>query len=361
MHIMVTGHLGYIGSVMVPMLRACGHEVVGLDSDFYASCRFGHAPPTVRNVRKDIRDVDVSDLKGFDAVVHLAALSNDPLSDMNPEITYDINYKSSVRLAKLAKKAGVGRFLFSSSCSVYGEASSVMLTEESETKPITPYAESKLLAEKEISTLADSDFSPTFLRSATAYGVSHKLRFDLVLNNLVAWAYTTGVVLLKSDGSAWRPVVHIEDISSAFIAVLEASQELIHNQTLNVGATEENYRVRELADIVRETVPRSKIEFEKGSGPDKRSYQVDFSKIARTLPQFKPKWNARLGAKELYEAYRRFRLVGKEFESPKYRRLDHLKKLIKSNKLDNSLRWTEAANPIERFHDLRIHAHMRRK
>ena len=340
MRIMVTGNLGYIGTVMVPMLHAHGYDVVGLDSDFYEECKFGDVPLSIKTKRKDIRDVEVSDLKGLDAVIHLAALSNDPLSDFNPQVTYDINYKASLRLAKLAKKAGVQRFLFSSSCSVYGESScSGMLTEEAEPNPITAYAESKLLAEGAISKLADSSFSPVFLRSATAYGLSHKLRFDVVLNNLVAWAYTTTVVLLKSDGLAWRPIVHIEDISQAFVAALGAPKDLVHNQTFNVGATEENYRIRELAGIVRETVPNSRVEFAKDSGPDKRSYRVDFSKLAGTFPQFKPKWNARSGAKQLYDAYKRFGLAAEEFESPKYRRLEHLKELIKSSRLDVTLRW----------------------
>jgi len=339
MRVMVTGNLGYIGTVMAPLLRAHGYNVVGLDSDFYEDCGFGDAPPSIATRRKDIRDVEVSDLKGFDAVIHLAALSNDPLSDFNPQITYDINYKASLKLAQLAKTAGVQRFLFSSSCSVYGEARTEILTEEAVPSPITAYAESKLLAERAISKLADSDFTPIFLRSATAYGLSYKLRFDVVLNNLVAWAYTCGVVLLKSDGLAWRPIVHIEDISKAFMHMLDAPKDLVHNQVFNVGVQGENYRVRELADIVKETVPNSRIEFAKDSGPDKRSYQVDFSKLARTLPQLKLRWNARSGAKQLYNAYKKFGVVGEEFEGPKYRRLDHLKELIGSNKLDSALRW----------------------
>jgi len=339
MRIMITGHMGYIGSIMTSMFRKLGHEIIGLDYGLFEECKFGYPPPSVHSIIKDIRDVEPSDLKGFDAVVHLAALSNDPLSDLNPDITYDINHKASVRLAKLAKKVGIRRFIFSSSCSVYGEASSEMLTEESDTHPITPYANSKLLAEKEISALADLNFSPTFLRSATAYGVSPQLRFDLVLNNLVAWAYTSGVVLLKSDGLAWRPIVHIEDISRAFITILDAPQEIVHNQIFNVGITEENYQIRELADIVRDTVPGSKIEFEKGSGPDRRSYQVDFSKLARMLPQLKPRWNARSGARQLYDAYKRFGLASNEFEGPKYRRVEHLKELIRSNRLDATYRW----------------------
>ena len=339
MRIMVTGHLGYIGTVMVPLLRAEGHEINGLDSDIFKECTFMGKIQDVPNIRKDIRDVTASDLKGFDSVIHLAALSNDPLSDLNPQITYDINYHASVNLAKLAKKAGVKRFLFSSSCSVYGDSSADIITEEDKPNPVTAYAESKLLVEKEVSKLADSTFTPTYMRSATAYGVSPKLRFDLVMNNLIAWAYTSGVVLLKSDGLAWRPIVHIEDISRAFISALHAPTELVHNQTFNVGSTQENYQIRELANIVKEIVPNSRVEYAKDSGPDKRSYRVDFSKIAKILPLFKPKWNARLGAKQLYDAYKAFGLKGEEFESPKFKRLEHLKQLMASNRIDTNLRW----------------------
>jgi nucleoside-diphosphate-sugar epimerase len=339
MRIMVTGHLGYIGTVMVPLLQAEGHEITGLDSDIFEECKFIGKIHRVPSIKKDIRDVTGSDLKGFDAIIHLAALSNDPLSDLNPQITYDINYHASVNLAKLAKKAGVKRFLFSSSCSVYGESTADTITEDDKPNPITPYAESKLFVEREVSKIADSTFTPTYLRSATAYGASPKLRFDLVLNNLIAWAYTSGVVLLKSDGLAWRPIVHIEDISRAFIAALHAPTELVHNQVFNVGLTEENYQIRDLANIVKETVPNSRVEYAKDSGPDKRSYKVDFSKIAKVLPQFKPKWRARTGAKQLYDAYKAFGLNGEEFEGPRFKRLEHLKQLIASNRIDSALRW----------------------
>jgi nucleoside-diphosphate-sugar epimerase len=324
---------------MVPLLQAEGHKVTGLDSDIFKECTFIGKIKDVPFIRKDIRDIKASDLKGFDAIIHLAALSNDPLSDFKPEITYEINHRASVNLAKLAKKVGVQRFLFSSSCSVYGESNIDIITEKDKPNPITPYAESKLFVERDVSKLADSTFSPTFMRSATAFGVSPKLRFDLVLNNLVAWAYTSGAVLLKSDGLAWRPIVHIEDISRAFIAALDAPRELVYNQTFNVGLTEENYQIRELANIVKETVPDSKVEYAKDSGPDKRSYKVDFSKIAKVLPKFKPKWRARSGAKQLYEAYVAFGLKGDEFEGPRYKRLEHLKELIALNKIGPDLRW----------------------
>src|SRR6266850_564596 len=248
MKVLVTGCNGYIGAVMGPMLEKAGHQVVGLDSYLFEDCVFGSWTPNISALIKDIRDVQTSDLKGFDAIIHLAALSNDPLGDLNPECTYEINYRASVRVARLAKEAGVPRFLFSSSCSLYGVAGEDMVREGAAFNPITPYGTSKVLVEEDVSALADERFSPTFLRNATAYGVSPKLRGDLVVNNLVAFAYTTGEVLIKSDGSPWRPLVHIRDISAAFIAVLEARRELVHNECFNVGQTTENYRIREVLD-----------------------------------------------------------------------------------------------------------------
>jgi len=343
MRVLVTGHKGYIGTIMVPMLQAEGFNVIGLDNDLFDGCIFGDQSicggiPNIPYVRKDVRDVELSDLRGCDAVVHLCALSNDPLGYFNPEMTLEINYEASVRLAKLAKKAGIQRYLFSSSCSVYGASGADMVNEESKPNPITPYGTSKMRAEEDISKLADTSFSPTFLRSATAYGVSPMLRFDLVLNNLVAWAYTTGIVLLKSDGTAWRPVVHIQDISRAFIAVLDASRDLVHKQIFNVGITEENYRTRELAEIAKDTVPNSNIKYARDAEPDQRSYRVDFSKIAQTLHKFKPQWNARLGAKQLYEAYKKVGITLEEFEGPRYRRITHLENSVNTGRLDKTLR-----------------------
>jgi nucleoside-diphosphate-sugar epimerase len=307
MRVLVTGHKGYIGSVMAPMLQAKGYEVVGLDNDLFEGSIFGDplnrgSISDIPNIKKDIREVDRSDLRGCDAVVHLCALSNDPLGYFNPEITYQMN-------------------------------------EDSQPQPITPYATSKILGEQGISRLADSTFTPTFMRSATAYGVSPMLRFDLVLNNLVAWAYTTGMILLKSDGMAWRPIVHIEDVSRAFLAVLNAPRNLVHNQVFNVGITAENYQIRELADIVKETVPNSHIEYAKNAGPDKRTYRVDFSKIDQTLPEFKPQWDARRGANQLYETYKKVEFTLEEFEGPRYRRIKHLQQNISNNRLDETLRW----------------------
>jgi nucleoside-diphosphate-sugar epimerase len=328
---------------MVPILQAQGHEVVGLDNDLYEGCVFGDRSisgglPDIPYVKKDIRDVEISDLKGCDAIIHLCALSNDPLGYFNPDITYEINHKASVMLAKLAKKSGIQRYLLSSSCSVYGAAGADMVTEKSKPRPVTPYGVSKLRAEKDISRLADSNFSPTFLRSATAYGVSPMLRFDLVLNNLVAWAYTTGIVLLKSDGMAWRPIVHIEDISRAFMTVLNAPRDLVHNQIFNVGITDENYRTKQLAEIVKETVPESHIEYAKDAEPDKRSYKVDFSKLAFELPEFKPQWNAHRGAKQLYDSYKKVGITLEEFEGPRYRRISHIEESVSTGRLDKTLR-----------------------
>jgi nucleoside-diphosphate-sugar epimerase len=342
MRLLVTGHKGYIGTVMVPMLLGAGHEVVGLDSDLFRQCTFCPGIQDVAELQVDLRDVRRANLEGFDAVIHLAALSNDPLGDLNPEITYDINHAASVRLARLAKDAGVPRFLYSSSCSSYGKAGDDLVDETADLHPITPYAISKVRVEQDVALLADDAFSPTFLRNATAYGVSPRLRFDLVLNNLVAWAYTKGRVHIKSDGTPWRPIVHIEDISRAFLAVLAAPRGVIHNQALNVGQTEENYRIRELAEIVREAVPGSRIDYATDGGPDPRCYRVDFRKISRLLPEFKPQWNARQGAEELYSAYRRTGLVLEDCEGPRFKRIDHLKQLLATGRVDATLRWRAA-------------------
>lgn len=343
MRVLVTGHQGYIGTVLTPLLQKAGYEVAGLDSDLFEGSTFLPPLPVVPGLRKDIRDVEVSDLAGFDAIIHLAALSNDPLGNLNPAITYDINHQGSVELARKAKAAGVKRFLFSSSCSMYGAAGEAALDETARFNPVTPYAESKVLVERDLVTLADDNFSPVYLRNATAYGVSPRHRFDLVLNNLVAWALTTGQVYIKSDGTPWRPVVHIEDISRAFLAALEAPREAVHNEAFNVGINAENYQVRDLAEIVKDTVPDCRIEYAPGGEPDKRSYRVNFDKINRQLPGFKPEWNARRAAQQLYDAYRQTDLTLEDFEGPRYKRIDQIKRLLAEGKLDNTLRWQTAA------------------
>jgi nucleoside-diphosphate-sugar epimerase len=342
MRLLLTGHKGYIGSVMVPILLGAGHEVVGLDTDLFQQCTFCPGVQDVPGLRVDLRDVRRADIEGFDAVIHLAALSNDPLGDLNPEITYDINHAASVRLAQLAKDAGVPRFLYSSSCSSYGTAGDDLVDEAADLRPITAYAISKVRVEQDVAKMADDGFCPTFLRNATAYGVSPRLRFDLVLNNLVAWAFAKGRVHIKSDGTPWRPIVHIEDIARAFLAVLDAPREVIHNQALNVGQTEENYRIRDLAEIVQGVVPGSRIEYAEDGGPDPRCYRVNFGKIQRLLPEFKPQWNARRGAEELYAAYRTAGLVLEDCEGPRFKRIDHLKQLLATGRVDATLRWKAA-------------------
>jgi len=339
MRVLVTGSNGYIGSVLVPLLAGNGHEVRGLDSDLYRACTYGPTFPEFRCTRKDIRDVDLSDLNGYEAVIHLAALSNDPLSDLNPGLTFEINHAASVRLAILAKEAGVKRFLFSSSCSTYGASGDNILNESASFNPVTPYGTTKVLVEKDVSALADDTFSPTFLRNATAYGVSPRMRFDLVLNNLVAWAYASGVVYLKSDGTPWRPLVHVEDIARAFIATLQAPRETVHNEAFNIGSNGENYRILDLAKIVEKTVPGCRIEFAKDAGPDKRCYRVDFGKFRSAFPEQQPKWDAGTGAVDIYESYRKYGIRQEDFEGPRYKRIDHIKQLISTGRLDATLRW----------------------
>jgi nucleoside-diphosphate-sugar epimerase len=340
MRVLVTGHNGYIGTVMVPLLLAEGFEVVGMDSDLFERCTFGGPVPDVPTLRKDIRDVDPSDLEGIDAVIHLAGLSNDPLGNLNPELTYDINHHASLRLARAAKQVGIERFLFYSYCSTYGSAGDKVLNEEADFNPVTPYGHSKVLVEQDLAKLADDNFSPTYLRNATAYGVSPRLRFDLVLNNLVAWAITTGRIFIKSDGTPWRPIVHIEDISRAFVAVLRAPRALVHNEAFNVGRSDENYQIRDLADIVKEIVPNCEIEYAPDGAPDKRCYRVDFSKISRVLPEFKPQWTARLGARHLFETYQNVGLKLEDFEGARYKRIDHLQLLMSNGVIDGTLRRT---------------------
>jgi nucleoside-diphosphate-sugar epimerase len=346
MRVLITGHNGYIGSVLGAMVRAAGHDVVGLDTFLFEGGTFGPDCSQPEALRMDLRDVQVDDLRGFDAVMHLAALSNDPLGDVNPQCTYDINHLGSVRLARLAKEAGVKRLIFASSCSLYGVAGDEMLTEEAAFNPITPYGVSKVLFERDVSQLADDDFSPTFLRNSTAYGVSPRLRADVVVNNLVAIAYTTGEVLIQSDGTPWRPLVHIEDIARAFLAVLHAPRELVHNEAFNVGRTEENYRVRDLGELVEQVVPGSKVKYADGGGPDPRCYRVDCGKLMRTLPEYTPQWTVRRGMEQLRDAFERNGLTREELLGDRYFRIKRIRALQSDGLLDDSLRWTARESQV---------------
>jgi nucleoside-diphosphate-sugar epimerase len=345
MRILLTGSEGYIGTILAPLLGAVGDEVVGLDSGLFRACSLKPLR-SVPTIRKDVRDVEVDDLTGIDAVIHLAGLSNDPLGDLNPRLTYQINHEATVRLAELARAAGIRRFIYASTCSVYGAAGDDVLTEESPFNPVTPYADSKARSEADLGRLADATFSPVYLRAATAYGASPLLRFDLAVNNLVAWAAITGRVYLKSLGTSWRPLAHIEDIAQAYIVALRAPVEAVHNQAFNVGRTGENYRIRDVAELVRTTIADTRIEFADNASPDQRNYRVNCEKILRVLPSYRPKWTVRMGIEEVYRTIQESGLSSLDFEGPRYNRIAYLRQLLSAGRVGEDLRWvaaTEAA------------------
>lgn len=341
MNVLVTGTEGYLGSLLAPLLLRQGHEVVGVDTGYYkVGWLYNPQGATPKTLVKDIRQIDPGDLKGIDAIVHMAELSNDPAGNLAPHITYDINHKGSVRLAELARKAGVRRFVYMSSCSVYGVGTDEFVTENSSVNPQTAYAECKTLVERDVKTLATDSFSPTYFRNATAFGASPRMRFDIVLNNLAGLAWTTGEIKMTSDGTPWRPLVHGLDISQAIIAALEAPRESIHNEIFNVGDTAQNYRVREVAEIVAEAFPGCKVSFGPPS-PDNRSYRVSFDKIRKHLPAFRCQWDARRGAKQLYELFRRIQMNGDIFQHRGFTRLKQLEYLLKTGQIDKDFFWAK--------------------
>jgi nucleoside-diphosphate-sugar epimerase len=341
MRVLVTGHHGYLGSVLVTRLRESGHRVVGLDTGLYADCLLGPAPAPVETLRVDLRDVTPEHCAGFDAVLHLAALCNDPIGNLNPELTYDVNHRATVRLAEAAKAAGVTRLLFSSSCSLYGAGTDDRpLDETAAFAPVTPYGESKIRSEQGLHELADDDFSPVYLRNATAYGYSPRLRGDIVVNDLTASALLTGEVRLLSDGMAWRPLVHAEDIAAAFLALLEAPREVVHDRAYNIGQTEENYLIRTVAELVADVLPGSRLTFAEGAGTDLRNYRVSCARIAAEVPGFSPQWTVRKGVEQLVEAYQRHGLTLEDFYGERYQRIKRIRALQAAGRLDGALRWT---------------------
>lgn len=344
--ILLTGNTGYIGSVMTKFLKGESYLVVGLDSDWFGEFSFFPPPEDTkpdRQIIKDIRDVSEADLEGVDIVIHLAGLSNDPLGEVDPQLTDEINYRATIRIAQMCKAKGIGRFIFASSCSIYGITDSgTPIDENGILSPVTTYAKAKVNAERGLAQLADNDFHPVFMRNATVYGLSPKLRLDLVVNNLLAWAYLTGEITIMSNGTPWRPIVHIEDFCSAFVAALKAPIEKIHSQAFNIGINEENYQIREIADQIQNVLPQSKVKILNETGADERSYRVDFSKIKNTLTDFKPRWNLKKGIIELLKAYKKFKLTLEDFKSDKYFRLRSIKSLLRSGKIDKELMWRES-------------------
>jgi nucleoside-diphosphate-sugar epimerase len=345
--VLITGHNGYIGSVMAPAFLSHGYQVVGLDTCYFGECTLVPDAAEIPTLHKDIRGLHPTDLEGFDAVVHLAALSNDPIGNLNNDWTEDINFRSSVRLAELAKSAGVKRFLFSSSCIMYGMSEAAVVNEESPLAPQTEYARSKVKSEEAISEMASDGFSPSFLRNGTVYGLSPRMRFDTVFNDLMGRAVTTGKVVVYSDGKPWRPVVHVQDVARAFLTVLEAPKDLVHNQAFNTGANHLNHRIIELAEIARQTVPDCQLEVVAQHGADQRTYKADFGKFSRTFPGFAFQWTPQKGAQELCNAFKSIQLNHTDFVDKRFTRLKWLNHLLATRQLDNSLRWTNGGGRVQ--------------
>ena len=339
MKVLVTGTEGYLGSLLPPLLMEKGHEVLGVDTGYYkVGWLYNGTTVTAKTLNKDIRHITTEDLAGVDAIVHMAELSNDPTGQLSPTITYDINHKGSVRLANIAKAAGIRRFVYMSSCSVYGVATEGDVTESSPVNPQTAYAECKTFVERDLQLMADDNFSPTFMRNATAFGASPRMRFDIVLNNLSGLAWTTKEIKMISDGTPWRPLVHALDICKAIYCALEAPRDIIHNQIFNVGDTANNYRVKEVAEIIAKTFTGCQLTFGE-NGSDNRSYRVDFEKINKNLPGFKCDWNAERGAEQLFNLFQQIDLTSEDFSSRGFTRLKQLEYLIRTQQIDRDFFW----------------------